>query len=227
MVEEFDSPWFEGKVGLRPPDEDVRLVREIRAAIGAERALRLDANKAWSVAAAADVLQRVEAERVESIEEPVGTLAEQAELRAVTATPFSSHEPDLAFAAEHGVPDAIVLNLGVCGGIEGTRRFVAACERAGVGFWWYSGDLGIATAAYLHVSAATPYLDRPSQSLFRWYPEDVIVGGPFSAHRGLVAVPEGPGLGVELDETALARAVDRYARDGEYDLYSGTALPRY
>ena len=41
--------------------------------------------------------------------------------------------------------------------VAGTRRFAAACEKVGVGFWFYSGDFGIATAAYLHLAAATPY----------------------------------------------------------------------
>ena len=133
----------------------------------------------------------------------------------------------MALAAELGVPDAIVLGLGFCGGIAGTRRLIAACEEAGVGFWFYSGDLGIATAAYLQVAAATAYLDRPSQSLLRWTTDDVIVGGPFSPERGLLDVPSGPGLGVELDEVALARCVERFARDGEYAFYTGGPLPRF
>ena len=55
----------------------------------------------------------------------------------------------------------------------------------------------------------------------------MIVGGPFSPEHGLVAVPRGPGLGVELDEAALSRCVERYAREGEYDFYAGGRLPRY
>jgi len=44
---------------------------------------------------------------------------------------------------------------------------------------------------------------------------------------GLVSVPTGPGLGVELDDAAVARGVERFAREGEYDLYQGSALPRF
>ena len=121
----------------------------------------------------------------------------------------------------------LVIGLGFCGGIAGTRRFIAECEDADVGFWFYSGDLGIATAAYLHIAAATPYLDRPSQSLLRWTTGDVIVGGPFSPEGGVVPVPTAPGLGVELDEDAVARGVERFARHGPYDFYAGPRLPRY
>ena len=227
MAEEHDSPVFEGKVGVRSLEDDVALVREIRAAVGPERELRIDANMGWTLETARAVLTATEPYAVANVEEPVGSFHAQAELRRSTATPFSAHAPDVALAAELGVPDTLVAGLGFCGGIAGTRRLIADCEAAGVGFWFYSGDLGITTAAYLHVAAATPYLERPSQSLLRWTTEDVIVDGPFSPEHGLVPVPGEPGLGVELDEVALARSVERYAREGAYDFYAGGPLPRY
>jgi glucarate dehydratase len=226
MVEEHDSPAFEGKVAVRSADDDVRLVRELRAAIG-DLTVRLDANMGWEVETARTILRELEPLEIANVEEPVGSFEGMAELRRSTTVPFSTHIPDVALAAELGTPDSIVIGLGACGGIAGTRRFIAECEEAGIGFWFYSGDLGIATAAYLHVAAATPYLEWPSQSLLRWTTDDVIASGPFKPERGVVPVPEGPGLGVELDEQALARCVERFAREGSFDFYSGPALPRY
>jgi glucarate dehydratase len=227
MIEAYDSPAFEGKVAVRPVDDDIRLVREVRAAIGSDRVLRLDANMGWRTETARRALVLLEPFGVDNVEEPVGSFVEMAELRRSTAIPFSAHTPDVTLACELGVPDALVIGLGFCGGIAGTRRFIADCDQAGIAFWFYSGDLGIATAAYLHIAASTPYLDRPSQSLLRWTTDDVIGGGPFSPQGGLVPVPAGPGLGVELDEAALARCVDRFAREGPYDFYSGPRLPRF
>ncbi len=227
MAEEHGSNVFEGKVAVRPVQEDLRLVREIRAAIGREPELRLDANMGWRLETARQALARLEPYRIANVEEPVGSFQELAELRRSSPTPFSAHTPDVALAAELGAPDTLVVGLGACGGIAGTRRLVAECEEAGLGFWFYSGDLGIATAAYLHIAAATPFLDRPSQSLLRWTTDDVVAGGPFSPESGVVAVPDGPGLGVELDEAALARCVERYAREGPYDHYGGPPLPRF
>ena len=43
----------------------------------------------------------------------------------------------------------------------------------------------------------------------------------------MLRVAEGPGLGVTLDERALARCVERYAREGPYELYTGPPLPRW
>ena len=227
MVEEHDSTVFEGKVAVRPVEEDVRLVREVRAAIGPDRALRLDANMGWRLDTAQRALSLLEPFDVANVEEPVGSFAELARLRRSTAIPFSSHTPDVALATELGVPDAIVLGFGFCGGIAGTLRLISACEKSGVGFWFYSGDLGIATAAYLHVAAATAYLDRPSQSLLRWTTDDVIASGPFSPGRGVLDVPTEPGLGVELEEPGRARCVERFAREGAYAFYTGGPLPRF
>jgi glucarate dehydratase len=227
MAEEHGSTVFEGKVAVRPVEEDVRLAREIRAAIGPECTLRLDANMGWRLETAQEALAALGPVEIANVEEPVASFTDLAELRRTTPIPFSAHTPDVLLAAELGVPDTLVIGLGPCGGIAGTRRFIAACEERGVGFWFYSGDLGIATAAYLQLAAATPYLGQPSQSLLRWTTDDVIVGGPFSPEDGVVEVPSEPGLGVELDEVALARCVERFAREGAYDHYGGPALPRY
>jgi glucarate dehydratase len=227
MVEDHDSPMFEGKVGVHPVEQDEMLAREVRAAIGPERALRLDANMGWRLETAKRALALFEPFDIANVEEPVRFFEEMAELRKSSSIPFSAHTPDVDLAASLGVPDTLVLGLGFFGGIAGTRRFIAACEEAGVGFWFYSGDLGIATATYLHIAAATPYLDQPSQSLLRWTTDDVIAGGPFSPESGVVKVPTGPGLGVDLDETALERCIERFAREGEYRFYTGGPLPRY
>jgi glucarate dehydratase len=227
MIEEHDSRVFEGKVAVRSPNEDLDLVREVRAAIGPACELRLDANMGWRVGTAREALASFEPFGVANVEEPVASFAEMAELRRTTAIPFSAHTPDVPLAEELGVPDTLVLGLGFCGGIAGTRRFIADCEESGVGFWFYSGDLGIATAVYLHLAAVTPYLEHANQSLLRWTVDDVIVGGPFSPENGVVGVPTTPGLGVELDEQALARCVERFAREGEYDFYAGGPLPRW
>jgi glucarate dehydratase len=227
MVEEHDSPVFEGKVGVHAVEQDETLVREVRAAIGPQRVLRLDANMGWRLETAKRALALFEPFDIANVEEPVRFFEEMAELRKSSSIPFSAHTPDVDVAASLGAPDTLVLGLGFFGGIAGIRRFIAACEEAGVGFWFYSGDLGIATATYLHVAAATQYLDQPSQSLLRWAVDDVIAGGPFSPESGVVKVPGRPGLGVDLDESALARCVERFAREGEYRFYTGGPIPKY
>ena len=129
---------------------------------------------------------------------------------------FSAHHVDLRRAVDLGVPDFFVLNLVELGGIRRTVEFVRACELLGIGFWFHSGDTGVATAAYLQVSAALEPIREPSQALLHWTADDVIEEGPFCPRGGRLPVPAGPGLGVTLDPAALRRCHERYLREGEF-----------
>jgi glucarate dehydratase len=126
-----------------------------------------------------------------------------------------------------GVPDNIVTNFAVLGGISRTIRFIGACEAIGVGFWCYSGDAGICTAAYLHVMAAMPWTHEPSQSLLRWQIGDVIQGGPFKPKNNVVPLPNGPGLGIELDRDALKYWHQHYQEHGPMDHFFAPEKPGY
>jgi glucarate dehydratase len=214
MREEHGSTYFEGKLTTGDVHLEVDAVRQLREALGPEAMIRLDSNMAWSVPTAIRILREIEPYDVRNYEDPVGTFEEMAVLRRHSSIPFSTHVPDLRRAVALGVPDTIVVNFAVLGGIARSVRFIGACEAMGVGFWCYSGDAGICTAAYLHVVAAMPHITEPSQSLFRWQVADVIVGGPFRQTDNVVRVPEGPGLGVELDREALARWHRHYQDNG-------------
>jgi glucarate dehydratase len=214
MREEHGSTYFEGKLTVGDPDLEIETVRRMREALGPKAMIRLDSNMAWSVPTAIRILREIELYDVRNYEDPVGTFEEMAILRRHSSIPFSSHVPDIRRAVALGVPDTIVVNFAVLGGISRAVRFIGACEAMGVGFWCYSGDAGICTAAYLHMVAAMPYLTEPSQSLFRWQVGDVIVDGPFRQTDNIVRVPEGPGLGVELDPEGLRRWHQHYLDNG-------------
>jgi glucarate dehydratase len=62
-----------------------------------------------------------------------------------------------------------------------------------------------------------PWIHEPSQSLFRWQIADVIEDGPFRQKDNVIAVPEGPGLGVVLDREALRRWHQHYLDNGPMD----------
>ena len=187
--------------------------------------LRLDSNMQWSLSTARHVLRAIEPYNVRNYEDPVATFEEMAALRKHSAIPFSSHVPDIRRAVALGVPDTIVTNFAVLGGINRAIRFIGACEAMGVGFWCYSGETGIGTAAYLHVVAAMPWLHEPSQSLFRWQVADVIEGGPFRQRDNVVPVPDGPGLGVVLDRRALARQHADFVERGAIDHFHDPLAP--
>lgn len=228
MREKYGSTYFEGKCPWSASDpigETIKVVASLRRALGDDARIRLDGNMGFSVWAARQVLRGIEPYNLDNFEDPVASFHEMATLRRHSAVPFSSHVPDLRLAVQLGVPDSIVLNMTQLGGISRTLRFIAACEAMGVGFWCYSGDSGVASAAYLHVIAATRHIDQPSQSLFRWQVDDVIEEGPFCPHKNMVSVPERPGLGVTLSPSGLKRCHQRFLDEGPCDEFFDPACP--
>lgn len=222
MIEDHDAKIFEGKVGTVGFDEEVRMVAEVRAAIG-ERPLQLDANGTWTVPTARRALLRLMPYDISWFEEPCETYEEIAALRPHFDGSFSTHVIDLPKAARLGCPDAIVTNVNELGGIRGAVDFVSACAAMGVGFRFHSGETGVGTAAYLHLSSVLEHVRGASQTMLRWYADDVIEGGPFVPKSGVVQVPTGPGLGVTLDPVALRRCHDRYLSEGRFP--AGASAP--
>jgi glucarate dehydratase len=187
--------------------------------------LRLDSNGRHTVGSALELWRRIERYDIRNWEDPVDTFEELARLHPRLSCTVSTHRPDLPRAVALGAPDVFVLNLVELGGIRRTVEFVRACELHGIGFWFHSGETGIASAAYLHVSAALEPIRDPSQTLLRWMADDVIEGGPLVPHGGTVGVPPGPGLGVSLDREALARCHRRFREEGPFP--SGRPGERY
>lgn len=215
MIERYDARIFEGKLATVDLTTEVEMAREIRAAIG-DRELRLDANGGWTLPTAKQAIRALEPYDVTWFEEPVESYEEMAALRTVTQASLSTHQIDLRKAVALGAPDAIVTNLNELGGIAGAVDFISACERFNIGFRFHSGETGVASAAYLQVSAALEPVRGASQTLLRWYADDVIEGGPFVPRSGVMKVPDGPGLGVVLDGRALARCHQRYCEEGAF-----------
>src|SRR5260370_33503966 len=166
MREKHGSTIFEGKLIRGDPLLEVETVRQLREALGPSAEIRLDSNMQWSLHAARRVLRMLADYDVSNYEDPVATFEEMAALRRHSDISFSTHVPDLRRAAALGAPYVIVTNFAVLGGIGRALRFIGACEAMGVGFWCYSGDAAICTAAYLHVSSATPWVTERSQCLF-------------------------------------------------------------
>lgn len=225
MREEHGSSIFEGKLIMGDPQLEIRTVRLLREALGETAQIKLDSNMQWSLTSARWILREIEPFNIRNYEDPVASFEEMAALRQHSTIPFSTHVPDLRRAVALGAPDTFVCNFAALGGLSRTLKFIAACEAMGKGFWCYSNDLGIMTAAYLHVVAATPWITEASQSLFRWQIGDVIKDGPFRQTNDVVRVPEGPGLGVELDPAAMKRWSAHFQEHGPMSHFKDPAMP--
>ncbi|MCU1391680.1 MAG: chloromuconate cycloisomerase [Ilumatobacteraceae bacterium] len=215
IVEEFAAPTFEGKLGVYDLETEMLLVGELVRELGPGCVLRLDANGAYTVPTARLVCRQLAELGVGWLEDPCRTLDETARLRADgVPISFSTHEVDLRRAARDGVPDAFCIDASELGGLRRTQDFARACAALGVDFWCYSGDAGVMTALYLHLTASEPTMIRPHQSLFRFTADVVIEQGHWSPVDGVLPVPTEPGLGVTLDRAALARMHQRFLDEG-------------
>ena len=215
VVEEYESPWFEGKLGVLAVETELAMVDDLVDAVGHGRLLRLDANGAFTVATARQVCHHLADVGVGWLEDPCRTLDETARLRADgVAVSFSTHEAALVRAARDGVPDGICVDIAELGGYRRAQDFLRACDAFGVDFWCYSGDAGVMTAGYLHLTAAERSMIRPHQSLFRFTADVALEQGHFSPRRGVLPVPSDPGLGVSLDRAAVARLAERCRSEG-------------
>lgn len=215
MIEQYEADGFEGKLGTVDLTEEVRMVHEVRAAIGEDRMLRVDANGGFTVSTALEMWSRIAPYRVRTFEDPVDTFEEMRRLRPLIPCTFSTHNPDIRRAVTLGVPDAFVCNIAELGGIRRTVQFVSACELMGIGFWFHSHETAVASAAYLQLSAALEPIREPSQTLFRWLADDV-VSDLFVPRGGMLSVPAGPGLGIELDREAFERCHRRFVEEGPF-----------
>ena len=102
------------------------------------------------------------------------------------------------------------LNIDCHTGLFHWRTMAAAAEVANLQIWIGSGlDLGIRTAAQLHLAASAPNCQLPGDQIAPWLRESHLLKEDFTIRDGYVLLPEGPGLGIEVDLDAIAR----YATD--------------
>ena len=183
------------KVGV---GDDAGRVAAVRAAAGAEIALRLDANGAWSVEEAVRAIEALAPAGLELVEEPTHGLRNVREVRERVSTRIAIDET----AAEHGalgagVADAVCLKIGRCGGISGLLAAATLVRASGAEPYVAStldGPLGIAAA--LHAAAAlasrgpVPACGLATLQMFADVDDQLPVDG------GRIALPSAPGLGV-------------------------------
>lgn len=212
---EHGSTAFEGKLGVFDVDTELGMVERLVRELGPGRVQRMDANGAYTVATARQVCHRLAGLGVGWLEDPCRSLDEVQRLRDDgVPVSFSTHEAALVRAARTGVPDGICVDIAELGGIRRAQDFLRACDALGVDFWCYSGDAGVMTAAYLHLTASEPTMIRPHQALFRFTADVAVEQGHFDMRGGVLPVPTAPGLGVTLDAAAVARMAEAHRSSG-------------
>jgi L-Ala-D/L-Glu epimerase len=203
---------FKVKVGL--PD-DVERVAAVRDAIGSWPALRLDANGAWGPDEAVERIGVLEPYDLQLVEQPCRTLEELALVRPRVGVPVAADEPiatadDVRRAAAARACDVVNVKLAACGGFGPAREALREAARHDLraflsstldGPWGIAAALQLASSEGISLACGLGTLELFDARLAR------AIGSP---SNGLLAVPQGPGLGVAVDERDLDEVtVDR------------------
>ena len=203
------------KVGLEPA-EDVARVKAVRAAIGGQVKLGVDANGGWSPDVASQVIDQLYAHGIYFVEQPLPpeAITEMAELRRRLRVPLVADESvytlqDAKVLALLGAADAFSIYVGKAGGLGPAREIARFAESRGLKCTLGSNlELGVGSAAMAHLAVAARGIaaeEFPCDIIGPFFYEDDIVGTSALISPGRAQPAERPGLGVELDEEKVAR----------------------
>ncbi len=205
---------FKVKVGIHVPD-DVERVRCVREAVGPDCHLWVDANQGYTVNEAIRFARAVEPYNLVAFEQPVPRfqLTGLAEVSRAVAVPImtdeSSHTPEQAMElvcqrAVHMFSHKVSRSAG----LYRSRQMMAIAEAAGMPVILAASTGSCATAAGAHLYAASPIIRYGAELVAPLWLEPTARPGDLDISDGAITVPDRPGLGVELDEEALARYRD-------------------
>ncbi|MDR7495006.1 MAG: enolase C-terminal domain-like protein [Armatimonadota bacterium] len=199
------------KGGVLRPETEIATVGALREAFGSTMRLRFDPNGVWTPETAISAGMRLEAYDLEYYEDPTWGIAGMAAVRRQTRIPIATNMCVVDFdqfapAVQAGAVDIILSDLWYWGGLHATKILARMCQTFGLGIGMHSGiELGIGLAAMLHLAVTIPNLTHAIDVHYHHLRDDVISGGLLKCRDGMMRPPEGPGLGVALDEERVAR----------------------
>ncbi|MEU4048896.1 enolase C-terminal domain-like protein [Streptomyces olivaceus] len=210
MVARYGFRSLKLKGGVFAPEQEIAAVRALRAEFP-DHPLRLDPNAVWSLQTALDAARELDG-LLEYLEDPVAGTADMATVAAHATMPLATNMcvtrlEDVRPAVVAGSVGILLGDHHIWGGLRASVALGDVCRAVGWGLSMHSNShLGISLAAMTHVSAATAAVHHDSDTHYPWNAaEDILVPGELELVDGSVAVPRGPGLGVDLDRTALER----------------------
>lgn len=186
-------------------------VATLRAAIGPEVSLRLDANAGWNFEQALFLLTQCAPFDIQYVEQPMPALnlADMARLRISSPIPIAADEAvsDLNSARrilEAEAADVLILKPQLAGGLQSCRQIIQEASSRHVSCVLTSAlEAGIGVAATLHLAAASPEVTLPCGLATLALLEDDLLQEDLAIEQGNMIVPAGSGLGVTLDTSSL------------------------
>ena len=211
------------KVGV-DPERDVEIVRRIREAVGPATRLCVDANCGYATPfEAVKIIRRMEPADLIYAEQPVEGIDGLAEVRRAIGVPLMADESawnarDVLEIAERRAADIVSIYTTKPGGLYRAMQVAAVARAAGlISNVNGSVETGVGNLANLQLAAAAepvtlscvvpvsmPAEHRAGRIGGVYYTDDLIAA-PLAHVDGAVPVPDGPGMGVEIDEAKIER----------------------
>ncbi|HEY2023318.1 muconate/chloromuconate family cycloisomerase [Paraburkholderia sp.] len=207
---------FKLKIGAKEVKTDIRHVAEIKQAVGDRAAVRVDVNMAWSETEAGWAIPALADAGCELVEQPVASAAALARLMRRFPVALMADEvlqgPESAFdIAKNGGADVFAIKIEQSGGLFAAQRVAAIADAAGIEL--YGGTMlegAFSTVASAHLFASFANLQWGTELFGPLLITEEILTQPLDYSDFELSVPNGPGLGIELDEAKLKR----FTRDG-------------
>jgi glucarate dehydratase len=221
LVRRYGFKTHKLKGGLFPPDHDVAVMQALGAAFP-EAGLRLDPNSVWGVEESIRVARAIGNLNNEYFEDPTWGLEGMRRVRQAIDIPTATNTvvvnfEQLATNLRLEAIDVVLLDTTFWGGLRQAYKAGQVLETFQFGAAVHSsGELGIQLASMLHLGAALPNLNFAADAHYHHLADDIIKGGKLAYKDGKIAVPKGPGLGVELDRDKLAQYAELYKELGGY-----------
>ena len=177
----------------------------------------MDANGAWTPTEAVAAITALSDNDLQLVEQPCPTLEEMAEVRAQVEVPLAADEPiagaaDVRRAIELGACDAVNVKLAGSGGFGPARDALRAARDGGIGAWLSStldGPWGIGAA--LQLASGERLSLACGLATLELFDAEVARALP-APRTGLMAVPHGPGIGVDVSDSAIAEVLVKEIR---------------
>lgn len=199
---------FKLKIGKRPLEQDVAHVAAIKQALGDRASVRVDVNMAWDEPTAKRGAAMLADAGCDLIEQPISrhNRSGMARLSACSPIPIMADEaltgPASAYDyAAHAAANVFAVKVEQSGGLFAARQVQAIADAAGVAL--YGGTMleaGVGSIASAHVFATFPAISFGTELFGPLLLTEEILATPLDYSDFSLAVPNGPGLGIALDE---------------------------
>lgn len=231
MCEAFGFQSIKLKGGALPPEVECDSILALRKAFGPGVPLRLDPNAIWALETAVKYGKKMEGV-LEYYEDPVRGQENMALLRKKVNIPLATNMcttsfGDIPSSIRLGSEHIILSDHHFWGGLRASMELNKICQTFGRGFSMHSNShLGISMAAMVHLGAAVPHLEYALDTHYPWQEDEVIKGGKINIENGFAVVPEGPGLGVELDRGKLQKLHKNFLACGLKERNDGVEMQK-